>query len=352
MLILHHPHTGDKVRVAIRNFCERIGVAKRDSTVDIALLEYSLREDLNRRAPRVMGVLRPLRVVIVNYPEDQVEELEALNNPEDASMGTRLVPFSRPYGRCMAHHFHGQASQRPLQHFLRPRAFQQHRGDRGQRRQGVFNMLNEGDLQELGSAVREHHYRKNVVIVHMDDPGNSLFVLKSGVVKVTIDDAGREMILRMLYPTDFFGDMSLIDGMPRSASVTTLEPSEALIIHREHFVEIIEKSPTILLNMAAVLSRRLRATDELIRSLAFFDVYGKVARVLLTLVAEKGRATEQGTVIDLRLTQQELAELAGMSRETMTRTLGAFQQAGVVHIEAGVITILSIEMLRREMNMA
>ncbi len=80
---------------AIRNFCERIGVAKRDSTVDIALLEYSLREDLNRRAPRVMGVLRPLRVVIVNYPEDQVEDLEALNNPEDASMGTRLVPFSR-----------------------------------------------------------------------------------------------------------------------------------------------------------------------------------------------------------------------------------------------------------------
>lgn len=216
----------------------------------------------------------------------------------------------------------------------------------------LFSELEEGDLQELGSAVREHHYRKNVVIVHMDDPGNSLFILKSGVVKVTIDDAGREMILRMLYPTDFFGDMSLIDGMPRSASVTTLEPSEALILHREHFVEIIEKSPTILLNMAAVLSRRLRATDELIRSLAFFDVYGKVARVLLTLAAEKGRATEQGTVIDLRLTQQELAELAGMSRETMTRTLGAFQQAGVVHIEAGVITILSIEMLRREMNMA
>jgi glutaminyl-tRNA synthetase len=80
---------------AIRNFCERIGVAKRDSTVDIALLEYYIREELNRTAPRVMGVLRPLRVVIVNYPEEQVEELEAVNNPEDAAMGTRKVPFSR-----------------------------------------------------------------------------------------------------------------------------------------------------------------------------------------------------------------------------------------------------------------
>jgi len=80
---------------SIRNFCERIGVAKRDSIVDIALLEHCLREDLNKRAPRVMAVLRPLKVIIDNYPEDQTEELEAVNNPEDASMGTRKVPFSR-----------------------------------------------------------------------------------------------------------------------------------------------------------------------------------------------------------------------------------------------------------------
>jgi glutaminyl-tRNA synthetase len=80
---------------SIRKFCERIGVAKRDSIVDMALLEYSVREDLNKRAPRVMGVLRPLRVVIDNYPEGQVEELDALNNPEDPGMGTRKVPFSR-----------------------------------------------------------------------------------------------------------------------------------------------------------------------------------------------------------------------------------------------------------------
>lgn len=80
---------------AIRSFCERIGVAKRNSLVDIAMLEHEIREDLNKRAPRVMAVLRPLKVVIDNYPEGQVEELEAVNNPEDPSMGTRKVPFSR-----------------------------------------------------------------------------------------------------------------------------------------------------------------------------------------------------------------------------------------------------------------
>jgi glutaminyl-tRNA synthetase len=80
---------------SIRIFCERIGVAKRNSVVDIAMLEHCLREDLNQRAPRVMAVLRPLRIVITNYPEEQVEELDAVNNPEDPSMGTRKVPFSR-----------------------------------------------------------------------------------------------------------------------------------------------------------------------------------------------------------------------------------------------------------------
>jgi glutaminyl-tRNA synthetase len=80
---------------AIRNFCERIGVAKRNSIVDVAMLEHSLREDLNKRAPRAMAVLRPIKVVLENYPPEQMEELEAINNPEDASQGTRAVPFCR-----------------------------------------------------------------------------------------------------------------------------------------------------------------------------------------------------------------------------------------------------------------
>ena len=80
---------------AIRNFCERIGVAKRENLIDVALLEHAVREDLNTRAPRVMGVLRPLRVVIENYPENQTEYVDVVNNPEDAEAGTRQVPFSR-----------------------------------------------------------------------------------------------------------------------------------------------------------------------------------------------------------------------------------------------------------------
>lgn len=221
------------------------------------------------------------------------------------------------------------------------------------RKVSLFSELDEDELRQLAGVAREQHYRKNVTIVHINDPGNSLFILKSGMVKVTIEDHnGREIILSMLYTTDCFGEMALLDGMPRSATVTTQEPTDALVIYRDHFLNLIEKYPRILLNIAATLSRRLRRVNELIRSLAFYDVYGKVARVLLNLATERGRPTQEGTVIDLRLTQQELAELAGMSRETMTRTLRDFQQAGVVRIESGIITILELDMLRREMDMA
>ena len=80
---------------SIRNFCEQVGIAKRQNVIDIAMLEHAIRDDLNRRAPRVLAVLRPLKVVIENYPEGQVEHLDAINNPEDPDAGTRKLPFSR-----------------------------------------------------------------------------------------------------------------------------------------------------------------------------------------------------------------------------------------------------------------
>src|SRR5215475_2683288 len=153
----------------------------------------------------------------------------------------------------------------------------------------LFSELDDEELQQIATVVREQHYKKHTTIVHVEDPGNALYILKSGLVKVTIEDRdGYEMILRLLYPTDFFGDMSLLDGEPRSATITTQEPSEVLIVSRDHFLHIIEKTPKILLKMAAVLSKRLRKTNELIHSLAFFDVYGKVARTLLNLASWRG----------------------------------------------------------------
>ncbi len=136
--------------------------------------------------------------------------------------------------------------------------------------------------------------------MHVDDPGTALYILKSGLAKITLEDhQGAEFILRLLYPTDFFGDMALLDGMPRSATITTQAPS-----------------------------------------------------VVLTLAAERGRVTLQATVIERRLTQQELAGLTGMRRATVARTLQAFQEAGCIRVDAGSISVLEPELLRREMGRA
>jgi CRP/FNR family transcriptional regulator, cyclic AMP receptor protein len=217
----------------------------------------------------------------------------------------------------------------------------------------LFSQLDDGELASLTRVVRERHFKNHTTIVHVDDPGTALYILKSGLAKITLaDHQGDEVILRLLYPTDFFGEMALLDGMPRSATITTQAPSTMLSLAREPFLDMLDQSPTIALKMGAVLCDRVRKANALIQSLIFFDAYGKVARMLLMLAAERGRITPQATIIDRRLTQHELAGLTGLRRETVARTLQAFQEAGCIRVDAGIISILEPELLRREMERA
>lgn len=217
----------------------------------------------------------------------------------------------------------------------------------------LFSQLDDGELAHLTRVVRQRHFKNHTTLVHVDDPGTALYILKSGLAKITLEDhQGHEVILRLLYPRDFFGEMALLDGMPRSATITTQEPSVVLTLARDPFLDLLAQAPSIGLKMGVVLCERVRKANALIQSLIFFDAYGKVARVLLTLAAERGRVTPQATVIDRRLTQQELAGLTGMRRETVARTLQAFQEAGCICVETGIISILEPELLRREVGRA
>jgi CRP/FNR family transcriptional regulator, cyclic AMP receptor protein len=168
-----------------------------------------------------------------------------------------------------------------------------------------------------------------------------LFLLKHGVVKITIEASDhRELIVRLLYPTDFFGEMALLDALPRSARVTALEASTALLLDRDVFIELIERVPALMRKMAETLCHRLRKANELIYSLAFLDAYAKVGRVIINLAQEQGQAPVQGTTVGLRLSQRHLAELTGMARGTIARVLSDFQQAGYVCMTGGQIIIL------------
>jgi len=152
-------------------------------------------------------------------------------------------------------------------------------------------------------------------------------------------DSGREVILSILRVGDFFGEMSLLDGQPRSANVIAIEKAETLCCHATISSRTYRSSRATALNILAEMSLRLRRADEVIGNLALLDVYGRVARVLMDLASSDGETTDEGVVIRERPTQQDLASMIGTSRETVSRVLGEFQRRGLLSMQGKKILL-------------
>ncbi len=198
----------------------------------------------------------------------------------------------------------------------------------------IFSGLDADTLARLGECLRPVDFSKDVLIVGRDDQGDALFIIERGRVKVVLlGDGGREVILTMFRPGDFFGEMSLLDGQPRSANVVAVEETRALVLARQDFVKHLETSPATALKILAEMSLRLRRADEVIGNLALLDVYGRVARVLITMARKDGESTDEGILIRERPTQQELASMIGTSRETVSRVLSEFQRRGFLSMQ-------------------
>ena len=213
----------------------------------------------------------------------------------------------------------------------------------------IFSSLSEPHLEELSEIALEKTYRKNQVIFDQGDPGSSLIVIKSGLVKISLVDSNtHEFIIKTFSVNDFFGEMSLLDGGARSATATAVEDTHALIIFRQNFISLIQKTPAMALGMLTELSDRLRVTTENISNLTFFDAYGKVAQCLLSLADKLGTREEEGVTMQLTLSRQELANMSGLSRETFARILKEFQVRGCLKVQGKKIVILNEKVMRRE----
>jgi CRP/FNR family cyclic AMP-dependent transcriptional regulator len=203
--------------------------------------------------------------------------------------------------------------------------------------------LPEAELAALAPLLRERRYPRGAVILMQGDPGDSLFLLAQGQVKVVlIGEDGREVILSVLGPGSFFGEMSLLDGEPRSAHVIAMEESALLQLRRDDFQARLRASPDVALGVLRELSLRLRRADDTIGSLALRDVNGRVAHLLLELASREG-----GTRITSRLTHATIAQMVGSSRETVSRTLSALTAAGVIRMSRREIVILDAAPLRQ-----
>ncbi len=193
----------------------------------------------------------------------------------------------------------------------------------------LFTGLDPIELQRFAELTREKFYPRGSVILFENDPGDSLFIVRQGRVKVVlIGEDGREVILGVLGVSDHFGELSLIDDRPRSAHVIAMEDSHLLVLRREDFRSRVEASPSVAWCLLTELSRRLRRADEKIGGLVLLDVPGRIARLLLDLSEETATET-----IEKPLTHQTIAQMIGASRETVSRAMKDFQDAGWVTVE-------------------
>ena len=199
----------------------------------------------------------------------------------------------------------------------------------------LFSQLAPADLQRVVEVARERSYPKNSVILFEDDPGDALYVVAAGQVKVVlIGEDGREVILSVLGEGEFFGEMALIDDEPRSAHVIAMEDSTLIVLRREDFTGILMHTPGIALSLLRELSRRLRRVDEKVGSLVLLDVHGRVAQLLLELADET-----DGSRITRRLTHHTIAQMIGSSRETVSRTMREFVDKDFIDVNRKDIVI-------------
>jgi CRP/FNR family transcriptional regulator, cyclic AMP receptor protein len=191
------------------------------------------------------------------------------------------------------------------------------------------------ELQRFAEVTREKDYPKGSVILFEDDPGDSLFIVREGRVKVVlVGEDGREVILGVLGVGEHFGELSLIDDQPRSAHVIAMEDSLLLVLRRDDFRRRVEANPAVAWALLSELSRRLRRADGKIGGLVLLDVPGRIARLLLDFAEEAG-----GDTIDKPLTHQTIAQMIGASRETVSRAMREFQDAGWIGVERRRISV-------------
>ena len=196
----------------------------------------------------------------------------------------------------------------------------------------IFSDLDATSAAALERLAEMREYPEGAVVVSQDDPGDALFVLVSGRVKVVLyGESGREIILSIFKTSgDFFGEMSLLDDQPRSATVIAADRSRLLALSRRDFQAHIQAHPRTALRVLTELSRRLRQADGVIGNLALLDVYGRLAGKLRELAAADGEESEEGVVLRQRPTQAEIAAMIGTSRETVSRALSDLARRGLV----------------------
>ncbi|HEX3246884.1 MAG TPA: Crp/Fnr family transcriptional regulator [Chloroflexota bacterium] len=212
----------------------------------------------------------------------------------------------------------------------------------------VLRGLQREELEHLARTMRRRSYRRGEVVFHQGDPGESLHVVCHGKLKVVIiGDNGEEAVLAILGPSDVFGEMAVLDGGPRSATVTALEPVETAVLSRADFIQLLRRMPSAVDGLLASLAQTIRQADEDIGGLMFLDLHGRLARKLLELADTYGEPSDGSTLIRVQLTQEELAGMIGATRASVNKILGYFEDRGAIQRHGRQIVVCKPDILER-----
>jgi CRP/FNR family cyclic AMP-dependent transcriptional regulator len=208
-----------------------------------------------------------------------------------------------------------------------------------------FGALDPAALDRLAASMRSRRFRRGEVIFHVGDPGDALFVIVSGEVKISLpSETGDEAILATLRPGDVFGELALLDGAPRSASASALTPAETVILPRDRFRELIATETGVRDALLASIAGELRRLTTHVEELHFLDITGRLAARLVRLADEGGTHLADGSMrLRTNLTQGDLAAMVGCTRQSVNKLLGQFTDEGLIRLERDGIVVTDLE---------
>jgi len=222
------------------------------------------------------------------------------------------------------------------------------------RRYPLFAKLADAEAAQLAERMRMRSFKRGEALFRKDDPGLHLYVVLAGAVKIALPgEFGQEALVSIMRTGDFFGELSLFDGSPRSASATALEDTKAALLARDDFLAFLEAHPAAVKVVLAALAKTIRRLSDRVEDLIFLDVPSRVAKYLLDLAQADGTANgaANGTAkLELTLTQDELASFIGASRVSVNRVLGDLERREIIGIRRRHIVIVDPERLAKEIR--
>jgi CRP-like cAMP-binding protein len=214
----------------------------------------------------------------------------------------------------------------------------------------LFGGLDAEGLTNLVRGMRVRRFRRGETVFHVGDPGDALFIVMTGAIKITLPaDSGDEAILATLRPGDFFGELALLDGAPRSATAIAIDATETYILPRDRFRELIASEPVMRDTVLATMAAEVRRLTHHVEELHFLDITGRLASRLARMTNETGAShLPDGTVrLPGPLTQGDLAAMIGCTRQSVNKLLGMFTDDGLLRLERDRIVVLDLDGLLR-----